>query len=82
MGWWLRVWRLLGFSRAEQEIDEELRFHVDMETEALVRTGLNRAEARRRALVAFGGEDRYRHLGCPVWVRPVEPPDGGRWVVR
>lgn len=39
---------------------EEFDFHVDMETERLMRTdSLSRAEARRRALVAFGGTERY-----------------------
>jgi putative ABC transport system permease protein len=37
-----------------------LRFHVEMETEAHVREGMGPSEARRRALVAFGGEDRWR----------------------
>ena len=60
MGLWLRVRRLLRWRRAEQEIDEEFRFHVDMETEENVRRGFDPTEARRLALVAFGGEDRWR----------------------
>ena len=59
-GLWLRILRLFRSREAEREIDEELRFHVEMETDALVRRGVDRREARRRALVAFGGEDRYR----------------------
>ena len=59
-GWWLRVRRLLGWRSAEREIDEEFRFHIDRETEENVRRGIDRTEARRRALVAFGGEDRWR----------------------
>lgn len=56
----LRILRALGVRAAERDIDDELRFHVDMETDALVRQGLSPREARRRALIAFGGEDRYR----------------------
>ena len=41
-------------------MDEELRFHIDMEAEKLVREGLDPHEARRRALAAFGGLDRHR----------------------
>ncbi|HEU0079726.1 MAG TPA: ABC transporter permease, partial [Longimicrobiaceae bacterium] len=54
--------RLLFARRAaESRMDEEMRFHVEMETERLVReAGLDRDEARRRALVAFGGVERYR----------------------
>ena len=59
-GLFLKLLRMFGVGASERDIDEELRFHVDMETEALVRQGLSRAEARRRALIAFGGEDRYR----------------------
>lgn len=59
-GVWLRIRRLLRWRQAEREIDEELRSHVEMETEALVRKGVDPREARRRALVAFGGEERYR----------------------
>lgn len=49
--------RLLFARRAaESRMDEEIRFHVEMETDRLVREeGLESREARRRALVAFGG---------------------------
>ncbi|HSJ14168.1 MAG TPA: ABC transporter permease [Longimicrobiales bacterium] len=56
-----RLRLLFGARDAESRMDEEMRFHVEMETERLVREeGLTAAEARRRAKVAFGGEDRYR----------------------
>jgi putative ABC transport system permease protein len=53
--------RLLFARRAtEERMREEFRFHVDMETDRLVREeGLAPEEARRRALVAFGGMDRH-----------------------
>ncbi|HET9985725.1 MAG TPA: ABC transporter permease [Longimicrobiales bacterium] len=53
--------RLL-FSRgaAESRMEDEIRFHIDMETERLVREGLDEREARRRALLAFGGVERTR----------------------
>jgi putative ABC transport system permease protein len=59
-GWWLAVLRLFRWRSSEREIDEELRFHVEMETETYVREGVGRAEARRRALVALGGQERWR----------------------
>lgn len=54
--------RLLFARRAaESRMDEEIRFHVEMETGRLVReAGLDPAGARRRALVAFGGVERCR----------------------
>jgi len=44
----------------EQELDDELRFHIERETDKYVREGLSRAEAERRARVAFGGVDRIK----------------------
>ncbi len=44
----------------ERELDEELRFHLECEAEKLERTGIPRAEARRRAFVAFGGVERTK----------------------
>ena len=49
--------------RAEEDAAtrEEMRFHLDMEAERLVREeGLEPAEARRRAAVTFGGVERHR----------------------
>lgn len=56
-----RVRNVLLRRRADHEMDEELRFHIEMETEQNIRLGLDAREARRRALVVFGGVERYRH---------------------
>jgi predicted permease len=56
--------RLL-FSRrtAETRMNSEFQFHIDMHTELLIREqGLSRDEARRRALVAFGGIEKHKEL--------------------
>jgi predicted permease len=46
---------------AESRMDEEFRFHVEMETKRLAeREGLSAGEARRRALATFGGLDTHR----------------------
>jgi predicted permease len=46
---------------AEKRTEEEFRFHIDMETERLVReAGLDPREARRRALIAFGGVEQHK----------------------
>ena len=42
-------------SRLENEMDTELRFHVEAHAEELMRTGLQREEALRRARLEFGG---------------------------
>ena len=53
----------LMFARrsAESRMEEEFRFHVDMETERLVREqGLEPREARRRAVIAFGIAEQHK----------------------
>ena len=53
---WLRRLRaLVRRGAVERELDEELAFHLEMETEKLRRQGLSADEARRRARLAFGG---------------------------
>lgn len=44
----------------ERDLDDEIRFHLDMEQEAHVRAGKDVAEARRLALRSFGGQERYK----------------------
>ena len=55
---WLRA--LLRRHRVESELDRELRLHLELETEENVRRGMAPDEARRRALVAFGGVEQTK----------------------
>src|SRR5215218_6542139 len=50
------------FRRAEMEVelDEELRFHIEKEIEQNLARGMSPDEARRAALVEFGGAERIR----------------------
>jgi predicted permease len=50
---WLRA--LLRRSRMEREMEAELRFHIEALAEDLVRSGVRRQEALRRARLEFGG---------------------------
>ena len=43
-----------------REMDEEMRQHVELEADDLVRQGVPPAEARQRAQAAFGGVERWR----------------------
>ena len=54
--------RLLFARRAtESRINDEIAFHLEMETARLVRDeGFDAEEARRRALASFGGVDRHK----------------------
>ncbi len=72
---WLavRLRALLARERVEAELDDEFRFHLEMETAKNVAEGLSAEEAKRRALVAFGGVERYREAARDArGVRPVE----------
>lgn len=56
----LRRWREWRDAREEYRASvEEIRFHVEQETEHNVLNGMSPREARRAALTAFGGLDRY-----------------------
>ena len=56
-----RVRTLVFRKRADSDLDEELRFHLEMEANKLARArGLEPDEARRHAAVAFGGVARYK----------------------
>jgi putative ABC transport system permease protein len=50
-----RLEALVRRGRAERDTEEELRFHVEMETEKHVGQGMPREEAQRRARLALGG---------------------------
>ena len=75
MSWWSRAregWRPAGRRSRYGEMDEEMRQHVELEAEDLVRRGVPADEARRRARLAFGGVERYREEGWearrPRWL--------------
>src|SRR5262245_17944729 len=45
---------LVARGRVERELDEELAFHIERETQKHLANGLSRPEARARALAGFG----------------------------
>ena len=55
--------RLTGMVRRggmERRLDAEMQFHIDMLTEQHVRAGRSPVDARRLALAAFGGTERFK----------------------
>ena len=46
--------------RVEQEMEEELRSHLESRADDLERRGLSRAEAELQARIEFGGYERYK----------------------
>lgn len=57
---WRRVHQLVARTSVERDMDEEMRLHIQYETEENLRKGMAPREARRRALVAFGGVERFK----------------------
>jgi putative ABC transport system permease protein len=55
-----RARALLRRDNIERELADELRFHLERETEKYERMGLPRADAERRARLAFGGVERAK----------------------
>jgi predicted permease len=54
------VLALFRRERAESELAEELRAHIEQRAEDLLRSGLAPEEAKRRARIEFGGGEKYK----------------------
>jgi putative ABC transport system permease protein len=51
---------LVRRDRVEAGLDEEIRFHLEQQTEKYIRAGMTPEEARRRARVRFGGVEHMK----------------------
>ena len=56
----LLVARFFRRSQTENELEEELRGHIQLRADDLERSGLGRTEAERRARLEFGGHERFK----------------------
>jgi len=85
MGWMKNVWRRRS---QEQELDAELRFHIDRQIDDYVQAGLSREEARRRVHLEFGGleltKDECRDVRPLRWLDDLmrDVPLGFRGLAR
>jgi predicted permease len=59
MTWWHRLWRR---GRMEEQLDKELRFHLDRHTADLIARGYVPEEARRQARLALGGPEQVKEM--------------------
>ncbi len=57
MTWWQRLWRR---GQMEEELDKELRFHLEQYASDLIAQGRDPAEARRQARLALGGPEQVK----------------------
>lgn len=51
---------LAGRKRQDVEMNEEVRYHLEMETRRNIQAGMSPAQARRQALVQFGGVETHK----------------------
>jgi MacB-like periplasmic core domain len=69
----LRLRALFFRSKMEEELDEEVRFHLEREIEENIARGMTQEEARYAAIRSFGGVERVKEESRDVWgVRLVE----------
>jgi putative ABC transport system permease protein len=72
-GWWKQLRALAAKDRVERELDEEIVFHLQMETDRLIREGASPEVARRAARLAFGGVERTKEeVRDGRWIRGFE----------
>src|SRR2546428_85574 len=58
--WKTALHALLRKSEMERELDEELRHHIEQQTEQNIRLGMSPEEARQAALKSFGGVEQAK----------------------
>jgi putative ABC transport system permease protein len=69
----LRLRSLLRKERVEQEMDDELRFHLECQVEENLKAGMSLEEARYAALRQFGGVEQVKEECRDAWgVRFIE----------
>src|SRR6476659_2976375 len=52
--------KLFGARRHDEDLDREIAFHIDELTEANIAKGMTAVEARRQAVIAFGGREQAK----------------------
>src|SRR5215831_17425816 len=57
MKWWHRLW---SRKKMEEDLEKELRFHLDQHSDDLIAQGLDPEEARRRARFVLGGPEQVK----------------------
>src|SRR5262249_20866000 len=72
MAWLGRIWNTLWSNSLQQELDEEVRLHLDLRAKELERSGLSPAEAQAGATRNFGNTtletERMRNMDIASWM--------------
>ena len=64
MSWFNRLANVFRTEKLREEIDEELRYHIDARTEDNRASGMDPTQARADALRRFGGASLTLDRGC------------------
>jgi hypothetical protein len=72
MSWINRLLGSLRKSGLEEQLDDELHFHIEMRTKEFVAAGMTAEEARQQAAKLFGNElllkERSREMDTVAWL--------------
>ena len=63
-----RILNWLRLRKLENELDRELKYHIDRRVSDLIQSGLPESEARRRAKLELGGATQIREEVRDVWL--------------
>ena len=69
MIWWRRIWRKTAW---DEQLNKELRFHIEEHTAELIKAGYDPEQARRQARLELGGAEQIREA--------VHDTRGTRWL--
>jgi putative ABC transport system permease protein len=64
---WLRLLSLMGRGRLEREMEEEMRFHLEMQIEQNLSSGMGAEEARYAARRQFGNQTWLKEVSREMW---------------
>ena len=56
----VRLRSIIHRQEFEAELDDEIRLHIDMQTEQLVKEGMSPQAARAKAMANFGGVEQIK----------------------
>ncbi len=80
MAWLKRLFRTIHPGKLDQDLDEELRFHLEMRTEEHVRGGMPPAQACAKARRRFGNhvyfKESTRDMNILVWFESIRQDIG------
>jgi len=79
MSWWKF---LLPKRASGPQLDSELRFHIDELTQANIARGMPPDEARRRAMLEFGGQEQVKEEVRDVYRVRIIRQRHRQWKIR